>query len=377
MRIAFFTDSFLPYVSGVSQSVYRYATGLSLAEQEVQVFAPQYENIQSKTYLFEVLRYPAKTLKNYNGFGLTWPFDKEADHKLSKFKPQILHTHSPFQMGMKALYFKKKYKIPLVLTLHTLFDEYLHFVPFLPQKLSWKILKIYLSWFCRQCDFIIAPTQEAAVKLKKDYAIQKPLKVLPTGVFVLPRALNAPEPPFEEEHFNCLYVGRLSPEKNMDFLLETFKALILQEPQIRLYLIGGFSKTNQYMQKVHEAGFREKIIFLGEMSYDHLMPFYQKADVLVCASKTETQGLIFVEAGSEGLPVVALGSQGAKNVIKNDVNGFLVSENRLEFSQAILRLKEDGDLRQRIRISAKEFIKKNFDQLKLSQKLFEHYQSLL
>jgi 1,2-diacylglycerol 3-alpha-glucosyltransferase len=108
-----------------------------------------------------------------------------------------------------------------------------------------------------------------------------------------------------------------------------------------------------------------------------LAPFYQKADVLVCASKTETQGLIFIEAGSEGLPVVALRSQGAKNVIKNDVNGFLVSENKLEFSQAILRLKEDADLRQRLRVSAKEFIKKNFDQLKLSQKLLELYQSLL
>jgi glycosyltransferase involved in cell wall biosynthesis len=96
----------------------------------------------------------------------------------------------------------------------------------------------------------------------------------------------------------------------------------------------------------------------------------------VSTSKTETQGLIFIEAGSEGLPVVALESQGAKNVIKNDVNGFLVSENKLEFSQAILRFKNDPELRQRVRISAKEFIKKNFDQLKLSQKLFELYQSL-
>jgi glycosyltransferase involved in cell wall biosynthesis len=376
MRIAFLTDSFLPYVSGVSQSVYRFATGLSLNEHEVQVFAPRYQQILPKTYLFEVARYPAKTLKNYNGFGMTWPFDRSLDQKLFEFKPQVIHVHSPFQMGLKALFFKKVLKVPMVFTLHTLFDEYLHFVPLIPQKLSWKILKIYLSWFCQQCDLIIAPTQEAAAKVKKDYNIRKPLKILPTGVFVLPRALNASEPPFDEKHFNCLYVGRISPEKNIDFLLEIFMELIKNHPQIRLYFIGGFSKNNNYLQKVLEKGYREKIIFIGEIPYENLAPFYQKADVLVSTSKTETQGLIFIEAGSEGLPVVALESQGAKNVIKNDVNGFLVSENKLEFSQAILRFKNDPELRQRVRISAKEFIKKNFDQLKLSQKLFELYQSL-
>ena len=171
-------------------------------------------------------------------------------------------------------------------------------------------------------------------------------------------------------------MGRISPEKNIDFLLEIFMELIKNHPQIRLYFIGGFSKNNNYLQKVLEKGYREKIIFIGEIPYENLAPFYQKADVLVSTSKTETQGLIFIEAGSEGLPVVALESQGAKNVIKNDVNGFLVSENKLEFSQAILRFKNDPELRQRVRISAKEFIKKNFDQLKLSQKLFELYQSL-
>jgi 1,2-diacylglycerol 3-alpha-glucosyltransferase len=233
-----------------------------------------------------------------------------------------------------------------------------------------------MRWFCQKCDAVIVPTQAAATKVKKDYDIRRPLKILPTGVFVLPRALNAPEPPFEEQYFNCLYVGRISPEKNIDFLLETFMELMKTQPQIRLYFIGGFSKNNHYLQKVTDQGYREKIIFLGEIPYENLTPFYQKADVLVCASKTETQGLIFIEAGSEGLPVVALGSQGAKNVIKNDVNGFLVSENKLEFSQAILRFKEDPELRQRVRISAKEFIKKNFDQIKLSEKLFEFYQSL-
>jgi len=377
MRIAFFTDSFLPYVSGVSQSVYRFATGLSLNEQEVQVFAPRYQQIPARTYLFEVMRYPAKTLKNYNDFGITWPFDRSQDQKLFQFKPQILHCHSPFQMGLKALFFKKKLKVPLVFTLHTLFDEYLHFVPLIPQKWSWMVLKGYMRWFCQKCDVVIVPTPAAATKVKKDYDIRRPLKILPTGVFVLPRALNAPEPPFEEQHFNCLYVGRISPEKNIDFLLETFMELIKMQPQVRLYFIGGFSKNNHFLQKVNDKGFREKIIFLGEIPYENLTPFYQKADVLVSASKTETQGLIFIEAGSEGLPVVAVGSQGAKNVIKNDVNGFLVSENKLEFSQAILRFKEDPVLRQQVRISAKEFIKKNFDQIKLSQKLFELYQSLL
>lgn len=377
MRIAFLTDSFLPYVSGVSQSVYRYATGLSLLEQEVQVFAPQYDATPPKSYLFEVCRYPSKVLKNYNGFALTWPLNAFVDKKMLQFKPQVLHVHSPFQMGLKAIFFKKKLRVPLVFTLHTLFDEYLHFVPLIPQKLSWEILKFYMRWFCQKCDLVIAPTAEAAAKFKKDYQIQKPIKVLPTGVFVLPRALNAPEPPFEPKYFNCLYVGRLSPEKNMDFLLETFQELIAQHPDIRLYLIGGFSKSHAYLKKVENAGFREKIIFLGEMPYEHIAPYYQKADVLVCASKTESQGLIFVEAGSEGLPVVAIGSQGAKNVIRNDVNGFLVSENKLEFSKAVLRLKEDVDLRQRLRISAKEFVKNNFDQLKLSQKLLGWYQRLL
>jgi glycosyltransferase involved in cell wall biosynthesis len=232
MRVAFLTDSFLPYVSGVSQSVYRFATGLSLLEQEVLVSAPRYENLLSKTYSFEIVRYPAKTLKKYNGFGLTWPFDAKADQKVLKFKPQIVHTHSPFQMGLKALFLKRKLKIPLVLTVHTLFDEYLHFVPLLPQKLSWKVLKIYLKWFCAQCDGIVVPTTEAAEKIKKDYALRNPLKILPTGIFVTPRPLNALEPPFEEKYFNCLYVGRISPEKNIDFLLETMMDLIQKHPTL-------------------------------------------------------------------------------------------------------------------------------------------------
>ncbi len=234
MRINYYSESFKPYLSGVTVSVDTFASGLIKYGHQVTVFAPGYPDYQEDSP-YQVIRFPSLGTTAYPGFRLSLPFSKKHTAFYKKNKIDIIHSHSPFQLGLLAQRYAKKYKIPFVYHFHTLFTEYLHLIKipeFITRPITIKIIQI----FCKNCDLIIAPTQIVKDVLQNEYKIKQRVAVLPTGID--DEAVQKADPSgirekynLTKEHFLLQYCGRLSKEKNIEFLLRTFQKKTISPPR--------------------------------------------------------------------------------------------------------------------------------------------------
>jgi glycosyltransferase involved in cell wall biosynthesis len=218
MKVVLLADSYLPYLSGVSQSVHRFATGLTQCGAQVLVVAPNYPQNQDHEMSYQVLRVPSfRVGRAYPNFRIAWPFGKKVFDEIQKFNPDILHTHSPFQMGLRAWQISKKLNKPVVMTHHTLFLDYVHFIPWGLQGFSKFLLRSYLRWFDNQVALVITPTLKIKEYLRQAEKITRPvIEVLPTGVFANTASANfniRANHQIPPNAFVLLYVGRLSKEK--------------------------------------------------------------------------------------------------------------------------------------------------------------------
>jgi len=167
MKIHFYTESFKPYLSGVTVSVDTFSRSLTALGNEVTVMAPGYPGFRDED-AYTVVRFPSLGTRLYPGFRLAWPFKRGHMRYLKNNRPDIIHSHSPYQLGYLSRHIAKKLKTPFVYHFHTLFTDYLHFVP-LPRFITEPILKWIIRDFCRDCDLIITPTAIVKDVLHQEY----------------------------------------------------------------------------------------------------------------------------------------------------------------------------------------------------------------
>jgi 1,2-diacylglycerol 3-alpha-glucosyltransferase len=376
MRVVLLADSYLPYLSGVSQSVHRFAVGLTQCGAQVLVIAPHYPQNQDHEMPYRVLRVPSLRLVGYPNFRGAWPFGRTVAQTIAEFDPDVLHSHSPFQMGLRALQIARKMKKNVVLTHHTLFLDYVHFMPWGLRGLGKFLLRRYLRWFDNQVNLVITPTAKIKEYLRQEKIRQPVIEVLPTGVL---RSAEGAEFDIRSKHglpadaFVLLYVGRLSKEKNIPFLLEAIAPLCEQHAKLYFVIVAGGPMRREYENWVSRHHMSERIVFAGEQPQENLQAYYQQSNLFVCASKTETQGLVLAEAGLLGLPVLALGYQGVLNMVQSGINGFTTLENKLDFQSRVVQLLGDAQLLSKLKTSSQQFALEHFDQLVLSKKLMALY----
>ena len=338
MRIGIFTDSYKPYTSGVVNSIITFQEELSAWGHEVYIFAPRYphyNDYEPNVYRFRSI--PAPTIKNYT---LALPYYPGLNALLRKIDLDIIHVHSPFIMGQIGLYCARKHDLPLVFTYHTMYDQYVHYVP-LAKNLAKKLTVHYSKYFCNRCDHIIVPSTAVEKKLIQE-GIHTPVTIIPTGVSL--QKFNNGNKNWLNEHFpaTCnkqvlLYVGRLAKEKNLVFILQAFQIIHAQVPDTVLVLAAGGPLENDLKKTVALLGLKEgqEVIFTGPVPFEQIIHIYHSSHLFVFASKTETQGLVILEAMAAGLPVVAVNAGGVEDIVEHENNGWLCSENIEQFVETV------------------------------------------
>lgn len=381
MRVSLYTESFKPYLSGVTVSVDTFAHGLHQLGHQVTVFAPAYPAFKEVDE-YAVFRFPSLGTRFYPGFRLAIPFSFKHIFFNRKRLPDIVHSHSPYQLGYLAQRFAHKHKIPFVYHFHTLFTEYLHIVKFVPLAISRPIVIQIVRNYCKKCDLIITPTKMVKDILKKEYKITQPIEVLPTGIKDEMVAKANPAGIREKygiapDEFLLQYCGRLSKEKNIEFLLKVFKEINKEVPKTRLMIVA-FGPHEGFLKKMaKDLGIEKKVIFTGRIEREKIYNYLKAGELFVCASKTETQGLVLSEAKACGRPAVAIDAAGVSNMVVNGEDGFLVPDDLTAFKQKTVELIKNKALLKQFSENAFKNAQDNYLASSITKKLEKLYLALL
>ncbi len=339
MKIGFFTDSYRPYMSGVVKSIDSFSKNLRAKGHEVFIFAPDYPDRKDKDDNI----YRFKSLPTFSGtnFRLAIPFTTKLLSGIDKFDLDIIHSHSPFLLGWLGKIIARKNNIPLVFTYHTLYEKYAHYIPLAPELIK-KLAVKHTNRYCSACSVIITPSDYVQEKLKMR-GINIPMITIPTGIEI-DEYRNRENKNIrgkygiDDKDKVLLFVGRLGEEKNVEFLLNTFREIKNKIKGVKLMLVGDGPRKKKLEKLSQIYAIQDLVIFTGWQPPEKVIDFYLASDLFIFPSKTETQGLVTLEAMAAGLPVVAVNAAGSKKMVDDGEDGFLVKAEERVFSAAVIDL---------------------------------------
>lgn len=354
MKIGIFTDSYKPYTSGVVTSITTFKEEMTRLGHEVHIFAPSYPNYtDNEANVYRFYSVPSPTNRDYT---LAIPVYPGLNIIVKKLKLDIIHAQSPFTMGRLGMHFARKYNIPLLLTYHSRYDQYVHYVP-VAQDLAREVTLKFSSSFCNHCDHIIVPSPDIK-DVVNAFEVQKPISVIPTGIPLY--KFDDGNPNWLREHYEIpkenkilLFVGRLTKEKNLPFLIKAFQKIRMREPDTTLVLTAQGPLETELKSLSRQLGFSARdIIFTGALPFETLVHVYYSADLFVFSSLSETQGLVLTEAMAAGLPVVAVRASGVQDMVDDGIDGILTNAEIDEFADAVCRVLEDNSLYMELKANA-------------------------
>lgn len=319
MRIAYFSDNFYPEISGISDSIITTGEELRRRGHEVVYVGPWYPQSAYKASRDSARdKLPIKRLpslpfpnsptgqsRNVIPFGASIPF-------LRRFKPDILHTQSPYGTGLEALIASKLLGVPLVGTNHTPLEEFLHYLP--GGRIIRPLALAYETWYYNRCRFVSAPYQGL-------------IDAMRTRGFKREGRGQANPVPFsasqksEEQKRACkvelsipgpmlLSSGRLAPEKNVDVVLRAFALVLKHIPNATMVITGHGSAEASLKKLAAELGLGNSVRFVGFVKPEKLEQLYCTAEVYVVMSTAETQSLSLMQGFANGVPAVVARSRG-------------------------------------------------------------------
>jgi 1,2-diacylglycerol 3-alpha-glucosyltransferase len=328
LKVLMVSDVCHPRVNGVSTSIETFSGALSRLGLRITLVAPDYPGANpavdtAAASCADVLRIPSRAV----------PFDPEdrlmhwgdlaaLDRRLASADFDLVHVQTPFAAHYAGMRFARKRGIPCVATYHTHFEEYLfHYIRFLPRVVLRQAARSLARHQCNSLDAVVVPSHPMADTLQS-YGVSAPLHVIPTG---LPDSqfLRGSGARFRQ-HWGiaptrriALFVGRAAFEKNIDFLLEVTAIARRKQPHLMLVIAGEGPALPALRKQAEALRIEDHVRFVGYLPrHEGLRDCYAAADVFTFASKTETQGLVLLEAMAIGLPVLAIPALGAAEIIK-------------------------------------------------------------
>ncbi len=344
MRIAFFSETFIPKVDGIVTRLRNTISQLRRAGDEVLIFAPNGGIVDFEGA--RVVGMPAAPFPLYPELKLALP-RSSMRKTLLDFQPDVIHAVDPVLLGIAGIYYASSLRIPLVVSYHTQLPKYLHYYRLgSVEGLVWKLLRTrHNSAALNLC------TSSAMVHDLTHHGISRVMlwqRGIDTDLFCPARASHEMRTYLSQGHPNSpllLYVGRLSAEKN----IEQLKTLLGAIPDARLALVGGGPHRDTLAK--HFQG--TPTFFTGYMEGQRLASAFSSADMFVLPSRTETLGLVLLEAMAAGCPVIAARAGGIPDLIEEGVSGFLFNEEQ-EAIQAARLILGDPTRRESVRRYARE-----------------------
>lgn len=378
LNIAFFTNTYYPWISGVVRSVSLFRQALSDLGNNVFVFAQNADNYSDQEPF--IFRYPALSLSWPADVSAVIPISPAVDYLLPSLKLNVIHAHHPILLGRTAANKASELNLPLVFTFHSQYAEYSQYIPLNKETIQDFIKQLIGKWlgdFMQKCNHIVVPTASMLEHLQEEFDIRERVSVVPTGIEV-ERFQNADGQSIRQRHgwedeIVMISVGRLSPEKNWKRLIEASSKAMADHPSLRLVLVGDGPEREKLERYVQKLDVTQRVTFIGALSYDEIPAYLKAADLFGFASTAETQGLVTMEAVAAGLPVVAVDAVGTRDNVKNNYTGILTKNNSYSLSNAISSLLSQPEMMNQLRMNAADQAKE-FDIAYQAQKLLNVYQ---
>lgn len=381
MRIGFFTDSYLPKIDGIVFSIESFRAELEAQGHEVYIFAPS-PTLRHKEKSDHVIRFPAFKGLFFEDYPTSVFFPPQAIQKIKQYNLDIIHYHTPGQIGLLGAYFALRSKTPLVTTYHTDLYEYVsHYPNVLPGSLALSLLAPFITqgglsdfrtafsnikpernveaWnkkivmrgmtmLHNYCDRVIAPSRKIE-KMLLQWGTKSGVRVLPTGVDPIPTTPEKIEK-FRKKHRIekndriIISVGRLGSEKNFDMLITAFNMIVLQNPNAKLLLIGEHEYRAKLEARAADLDVADRVIFTGYIKHNDIGAAYAAAHLFAFPSTTDTQGLVLHEAAAAGLPIVMVDHE-ITEVVQDKVNGLFARNGAKDLARKMNHILSNEKLR--------------------------------
>lgn len=347
MRVAIFTDTFLPTINGVSISIANLCEGFKVRGHYAKIFAPAYPGLERPdgvdTFDFPSFLPPLVPFD----YPIALPVDsKKLTQEVRRGEFDLIHCHQPFRVGNWGLLEGKRCGLPVVTSAHTQCEIYarqLHIPAFFDWYLQGLIRK-----HCNAADLVTTPGLGQKLHLEK-IGVETPI-VEVSNPTKLETFYGADGTSVREAYgiksgeILIGYVGRLSGEKNLGVLLDEFEQILRVVPTARLMIVGGGNpKFEKRLKARAYAISRDRIIFTGRIDHDQIAPYFAAMDVFVTPSMSEVQPMSFAEAFAAGTPIVAFNVPGCNDMVRHLLNGLLVDVSRQAggLAEAVLLLLSD------------------------------------
>jgi len=362
VKIALFTNNYLPFRGGVTTSVETLRGGLDARGHEAWVFAPRFRGVVDARP--RIVRYPSLPAATYPEFALAIPWSRSAADRARAERFDVFHAHHPFLLGPVARRLARAERRALVFTYHTRYDKYAHYVP-LPRGLVEAAATRLSTRFACRADAVLAPSSLIRDELVAR-GVRAPIAVVPTGVDLdhfSPGDRAAARRPLNlsADDLVLLYVGRLDREKSVGRILMAFERVAGTVPRARLVLVGHGTEADALRRHARALPVGDRIAFLGVRAHETLVECYRAADLFVFASETETQGLVLAEAAACGVPAVTVSGPGCDEVVRDGQTGVLTKPDTAALADAVIGLLLDAERRARMAARARAVAEREFD----------------
>jgi glycosyltransferase involved in cell wall biosynthesis len=348
MRIGMVTACYKPVINGVTRMVSQYKEYLETAGHEVTIFTLGDADPNDEP---GVVRSPGLMLGDY-GYYLSMRYTNKAQALLQEM--DIIHCHHLFMSVEMAHRYGRS---PIVYTNHTRYDLYTGSVTSLPQPAADAIMRQVWPEFTDYADVVVTPSVSLR-DVMLEFGVRRPIELIENGVELRP--FHHPTAPLSKTDLNVpetavlvTYIGRLSPEKDVDILLEQFAIAKDVVPNLHLMVIGQGTSRAELEKQARQLSIADSVLFTGAVEYENVPNYLAAADLFATASVTEVHPLTVIEAMAAGLPVVAISSPGIVDTVQSGRSGLLTTKPAGGLAAALVGLASNLPRRQQMALAAR------------------------
>jgi 1,2-diacylglycerol 3-alpha-glucosyltransferase len=366
MKIAFFSDTFIPSVNGIATYLKTMSESLAENGHSIYIFTPKVNSKHSDIFKHKNIHVhflPSIPSYFYHDFRISPPLSVSLLAEMYEVDPDVIHFHTPFAVGAQAIFIAKMLKKPLVATFHGYFwePEYLKLYKLdkfdkgkTISNLGWK----YNNFFLGQADVILSPSERSKQDLL-EHDFKKPVKVISNGIdtsaYTKSELFHHDVP---KKYF--VYSGRVSLEKSLHILIKAFSLFAEKNEEVDLVIVGDGPARKKVEKVIKEYNLGERVHMLGMMDHAQLIHsnILHNAIAFVTTSKSESQPVSILEALAVKLPIIGVNERGIPELIKN--NGIICeADNYKEFSRALEKVATDKELRDKMSHASFEMAKEH------------------
>lgn len=352
MKVALFSDTYLPDINGVATSTHILRNELIKLGHEVLVVTSELPSDSDYEDDFDenILRVPGLEIQALYGYRACNIFSFKGMREIKKFRPEVIHVQTEFGIGIFGRIAGEYLDIPVVYTYHTMWADYSHYVnPINSETVDFvvkKVIKKISNLYGNKCQELIVPSQKTKDALIHYGLTQKNIYIIPTGLeldrFDI-RQKNEElcqkliEKYDLKDKFVLTFLGRIAQEKSIDVIINALKEVVKINDQMKCLIVGGGPQFEELKSLVENDEISKYIIFTGPQSGDAVPAHYHISDIFISASLSETQGLTYIEAMASSIPVIARYDDQLENVIEDQKNGFFFKDEK-ELPELILKV---------------------------------------